>query len=252
MKSLAIDTSDKTASVAIFENDKLVSEFFLHTGFTHSQTLLPMIDNCLQISKTNINEIEQFVVTVGPGSFTGLRIGIATIKGFAMSKQKKSPNNVIKNCKAVSTLEALAYNLIDFEGIICPTIDARCNQIYMGLFEVKNKKITRLIDDTATTIENSRNILNNNIFNNNSKILNKKIFLLGNGANLCYNYLGDNSDDKISSDNLCLVCENLKYQKASGLFLASQDKALVSHFEIVPQYLKLCQAQRQILNNTTN
>ena len=85
MKSLALDSSGKTASVAIFDQDKLLCENFLNTGFTHSQTLMPMVNFCLKISKININDVEQFIVTSGPGSFTGLRIGIATIKGLAFA-----------------------------------------------------------------------------------------------------------------------------------------------------------------------
>lgn len=109
MKSLALDSSGKTASVAVFEQDKLLCENFLNTGFTHSQTLMPMVDFCLKISKIDINDVDQFIVTSGPGSFTGLRIGMATIKGlaFAQSHIKNNKNFELK-CKAVSTIETLA------------------------------------------------------------------------------------------------------------------------------------------------
>ncbi len=244
MKSIAIDTSDKTASVAVFNDDRLISEFFLHTGFTHSQTLLPMIDSCLSISETNISEIEQFVVAVGPGSFTGLRIGISTIKGFAMAKQNHDNDlDVVKNCKAVSTLEAMAYNLIDMDGIIVPTIDARCNQVYVSLFEAKNRQINRITDDVSVSLEKLRDHLE---FCS-KEISGKKIFLLGNGADLCYNYLNDNLDGKTFGGEISLVSENLRYQKASGLFQASKNKPLISHFDLIPRYLKLCQAQRNLV-----
>lgn len=225
MKSLAIDSSGKTASVAIFDNDKLLSENFLNNGLTHSQTLMPMIDSCLNISKTDINDIDQFIVTIGPGSFTGLRIGLATVKGLAAPKQSK--------CKAVSTIESLAYNLIDFNGVICPTIDARCNQVYSGIFECSNNKISRLEDDFAAPIDDLKIKLKN--------FYNKNIFLLGNGSNLCYNILKD------YFNNLYLVSENLKYQKASSLFLAAKNKASTSYIELIPQYLRMSQAQRQLL-----
>lgn len=240
MKSLALDSSGKTASVAIFDQDKLLCENFLNTGFTHSQTLMPMVNFCLKISKININDVEQFIVTSGPGSFTGLRIGIATIKGLAFAQDHiNNKNNFELKCKAVSTIESLAYNLIDFDGIICPTMDARCNQVYSGLFECKNNVITRLEADFATSIDDLKEKLK--IFNN------KSIFLLGDGANLCYNYLKGNFNEQ-----LILVSENLRYQKASSLFLASKTKDFVSSLDFTPTYLRLSQAQRQLLAKKNN
>lgn len=226
MNSIAIDTSSTTASVAIFDDDNLKVELFLNTGFTHSQTLMPMINSCLEFAKKDIHDINQFIVTIGPGSFTGLRIGIATIKGLTISDNLP--------CKAVSTIETLAYNLIDFNGIICPTIDARCNQVYAGIFEAKNNIISRLEDDFAISIDDLKSKLKN--------FYNKDIFLLGNGAPLCYNHFRH-----IFSHNLHLVSENLRFQKASSAFRAAKNKPTISHFNLVPKYLRIPQAQRQLL-----
>lgn len=226
MKSLAIDTSGKTASIALFNDNKLLSEIFLDIGFTHSQTLSPAIDFCLKITKNEISSIDQFIVTTGPGSFTGLRIGIATIKGLAASKQAL--------CKGVSTIETLAYNLIDFDGVICPTMDAKCNQVYTGIFECKSRNIIRLEKDCALSLDELKLKL--------QSLNNKKIFLLGDGANLCYNYFKNQFEN-----NLYLTSENLKYQKASSLFFASKNKDYISHFDLCPTYLRLSQAQRQLL-----
>lgn len=242
MKSLALDSAEKTASVAIFDNDKLICESFLNTGFTHSQTLLPMIDSCLKISKIDIKDIDQFIVTNGPGSFTGLRIGLATIKGLAFSNASSLSNSSLLNCKAVSTIEALAYNLIDFSGIICPALDARCSQVYCGIFKCENKTITRLEEDSAISIEDLKVKL--------KKFKDYPIFLLDNGNHLCYNTLKDDFGSQ-----MCLVSDNLQYLKASSLFLASKTKKLVSPADLSPTYLRLSQAQRQLLmkqNNTTN
>lgn len=236
MKSMAIDTSAKTASIAIYNNNKLLTEHFLHSGFTHSQTLMPMLDFCLNISKTDINEIEQFVVTGGPGSFTGLRIGMATVKGLAIAKNIP--------CKVVSTIKTLAYNLIDFNGFIVPTMDARCNQVYTGFFKCENNVITRVGEDCAIHLEELKEKIyyyKNSILKNNNGY---KIFLLGDGAQLCYNYL--QSFSKVEDAMVKIVSENLRYQKASSLFLASLDEEYVSNEAIVPTYLRLCQAQRQL------
>ena len=131
------------------------------------------------------------------------------------------------------------HNLIDFDGIICPTMDARCNQVYSGLFECKNNVITRLEADFATSIDDLKEKLK--IFNN------KSIFLLGDGANLCYNYLKGNFNEQ-----LILVSENLRYQKASSLFWASKTKDFVSSLDFTPTYLRLSQAQRQLLAKKNN
>ncbi|MBP0979545.1 MAG: tRNA (adenosine(37)-N6)-threonylcarbamoyltransferase complex dimerization subunit type 1 TsaB [Oscillospiraceae bacterium] len=242
MKSLAIDTCAKTVSVAIFEDDKLIAESFFNTGFTYSQTLLPIIDFCLDISKTNISEIKEFIVVSGPGSFTGLRIGIATIKGLAVSKNLKN-----LNCKAVSTIETLAYNLRnysflnynkDLRVIICPAMDARCNQVYTGIFELVDNKIIRLEKDLAISIDELEIKL--------KKFENEFIFLLGDGANLCYNIF------KNSFKNINLVSEDLLYPKASSLFWAAKDKSYISSADLKPVYLRLSQAQRQILEKNKN
>lgn len=236
MKSMAIDTSAKTASIAIYDDNKLLTEHFLHTGFTHSQTLMPMLDFCLSISKTDIDEIGQFIITGGPGSFTGLRIGMATVKGLAITKNIP--------CKVVSTIKTLAYNLIDFNGIIVPTMDARCNQVYTGFFKCENNIITRLSEDCAMHLKDLKEqfcYYRDNIVKNNSKY---KIFLLGDGAQLCYNYL--QSFFEADDNTFKIVSENLRYQKASSLFLASFNEEYTPNEALAPKYLRLCQAQRQL------
>jgi len=129
MKILGIDSSGMVASVAILQDDVIIAEYTMNHKKTHSETLLPMIDEIVKTSETKLEELDAIAVAAGPGSFTGLRIGAATAKGLAMAVDK--PVIPIKTC------EGLAYNMWGAEGLICPIIDARRNQVYTGLYRVK-------------------------------------------------------------------------------------------------------------------
>ena len=129
MKILGIDSSGMVASVAILQDDVIIAEYTMNHKKTHSETLLPMIDEIVKTSETKLEELDAIAIAAGPGSFTGLRIGAATAKGLAMAVYK--PVIPIKTC------EGLAYNMWGAEGLICPIIDARRNQVYTGLYRVK-------------------------------------------------------------------------------------------------------------------
>ena len=129
MKILGIDSSGMVASVAIVQDDVIIAEYTMNHKKTHSETLLPMIDEIVKTSETKLEELDAIAIAAGPGSFTGLRIGAATAKGLAMAVDK--PIIPIKTC------EGLAYNMWGAEGLICPIIDARRNQVYTGLYRVK-------------------------------------------------------------------------------------------------------------------
>ena len=144
MKILSLDTTATVCTAAICDGDKLIAETTVNTGNTHSETLLPVIENLLKITETDIKDIDCFACSTGPGSFTGVRIGVATIKGLAYGKGKP--------CVSVSTLDALAYNLAGFNGILCPVMNARRNQVYNALFKCENGSITRLCPDRALSI----------------------------------------------------------------------------------------------------
>ena len=135
MKILALDSCMNTSSVALLEDEKLISLYTVNTNNTHSETLLPMIKNMLATADVSVDEIDAYAVSYGPGSFTGVRIGVSTVKGLAFGRDKV--------CVEVSTIEALAANLEGFEGIICPVMNARRGQVYTGIFKGKN----RLMDD---------------------------------------------------------------------------------------------------------
>lgn len=228
MKILALDSSAKAASVAIIEDGFIVGEFFINTKLTHSQTLVPMVDDLLKRTECNIKDIDAFAVSTGPGSFTGIRIGISAIKGMAMALEKP--------CIGVSSLEALAYNLIDMDTIICACMDARCDQVYNAFFSVNQNSIERLTDDRAIPIIDLKEDLN--------KYSKKKVNIIGDGAVLCYNKLNEDFS------NINLVSESHRYQKASGVALAAEQKFqngdFVSASQLLPEYLRLPQAQREL------
>ncbi len=222
MKILAIDTSAVCAGVAVVENGKILSESSINNGLTHSRTLMPMIDSTLKNADIDISEADFLACSVGPGSFTGVRIGVAAVKGLCDGLSKK--------CMAVSTLEALAYNLIDRDCVAVSVMDARCNQVYCGIFRVENGEVSRLTEDDALMImdlgEKLREIKGDIIF-------------VGDGAEICHRALGYKK-----AGALCV------YQKGSGVALAAEKnyspEKLLSAEEIMPLYLRLPQAEREL------
>ena len=144
MKILALDSSATVASVALCEDCRLLSEYTVNNGNTHSETLLPMIESMLAHFSLSASDIDLFAASSGPGSFTGVRIGAATVKGLAFASGKP--------CIGVSTLEAIAYNAIARKGLICPVMNARRSQVYTALFRSDGQTLTRLMPDSAMAI----------------------------------------------------------------------------------------------------
>ena len=230
MRILGFDTSAKAASVALSENGKLVSEFYLDSGFTHSETVLPMAKAVLDAARITPADIDLFAVNCGPGSFTGLRIGIAAVKALGMSLEKP--------CAAVSTLEALAYNMQSSAGIICAVMDARCNQVYTAFFESDGTEISRICGDRAVSADE--------LFEDIKKFVaekGEKVWLVGDGAALCLKKFGEEFV-KIAPSQLVLG-------HASGTCAAAQklfdNGKTVSAGELVPNYLRRAQAEREKL-----
>ena len=151
MKILSLDSSATVATVALFEDGRLLAEFTLNNGNTHSETLLPMVEAVLRTYGDTVDGIDAFAATTGPGSFTGVRIGAATVKGLAFSTGKP--------CVEVSTLEAIAENLSCRDGLICPVMNARRSQVYTALFRAESGVLTRLMPDSAMAIEELDEIL---------------------------------------------------------------------------------------------
>ncbi len=230
MRILGFDTSAKAASVALSENGKLISEFYLDSGFTHSETVLPMAKAVLDAARITPADIDLFAVNCGPGSFTGLRIGIAAAKALGMSLQKP--------CAAVSTLEALAYNMQSSAGIICAAMDARCSQVYTAFFESDGENMTRLCEDRAV----STDVLFEDIKKYVSET-GEKVWLVGDGAALCHKKFGE--------EFVKTAPPQLVLGHASGTCIAAQklfeNGKTVSAGELVPNYLRLAQAEREKL-----
>lgn len=225
MKILSLDSSAKTASVSVTDGTKLVSECFVNAGLTHSKTLMPMVDNALRQADMSIDEIDAFCVNAGPGSFTGIRIGVAALKGLAFAGNKP--------CAGISTLESAAYNFVDENCIVCVSMDARCNQVYTALFEIADGKVSRLCEDKAVSLDDLADELGG---------IGKTVILAGDGAEICYN----NMKDKLN--NIILSAENRRYQQAYGVALAALSGAYA--FEdaslLTPVYLRLPQAEREL------
>lgn len=234
MKILAIDSSARAGSVAIVEDKTLLGETFINVGLTHSQTLMPMVADLFKNTDVSIEDIDVFAVSVGPGSFTGLRIGLAAIKGMAFSNETP--------CIAVSTLLSMAYNFLFEDVTVCSVMDAHCNQFYSATFDVCAEKITRLTPDRALSLEELCAEISK---------LEKKTVIVGDGAVLCYNKIV--SDPKFKDKKFFLAPEGKRFQKASSVafaaydaYLKSGNDALVRAEDLVPEYLKLSQAERNL------
>ncbi len=230
MKIFACDSTAKTASVALCEDNILLAEFTQNGGNTHSETLLPMTEVLLNSMKTDIDEIDIFAVSEGPGSFTGVRIGAATVKGFAHRKDKP--------CIGVSTLEALATNLAFGENkIIIPVMDARRGQFYTAKFAFKDGELIRLCDDMAQSFED---------FLTEVHELGSKVYLCGDGYSAGRKLLGDEYSYETP--------EKLRYQSAYSVAQIAYKKYLdgdrTSAEELRPTYLRLPQAERDRLEKT--
>lgn len=144
MKILSLDTSATVATVALLDGDRILAEQMTNNGNTHSETVLPMIERALLSSGLEVSDIDLFACSGGPGSFTGVRIGVATLKGIAFGSDKP--------CVAVSTLEALAENLKCCGGLICPVMNARRSQVYTALFISDGQSVRRVTEDEAMSI----------------------------------------------------------------------------------------------------
>ena len=226
MLILAFETSAKAASAALLEEKKLLGEAYQNTGLTHSQTLMVMAENLLAQCGKTVEDVSAVAVAAGPGSFTGVRIGVAAAKGFAWGREIP--------CYGVSTLEAMAEGLGIYQGYVCPCMDARRSQVYNALFYVNHGSLSRIREDRAISLSELGEELKN---------LKEPIFLVGDGSNLCYNTLLE------SVPNLVLPGEHRMHQRASGVALAAAK--LVSAGApgdanaLTPNYLRLSQAERE-------
>lgn len=235
MKILGVESSATSASVSVVENGKIIALESSNTGLTHSQTLMPMVESTLKKADVTINDIDYIAVSNGPGSFTGIRIGVSLVKGISDPLNKK--------CVAVSTLEAIAKPLENTGVIAASVMDARCNQVYCALFDCTEDGMNRITDDDAISIDELTEMLKNQ---------KKPIVLIGDGANICYNKMKD------IVENVSIASATIRYQSASSVALIAEELVLkdendaVSSDELVPKYLRLSQAERELKKKQEN
>ena len=228
MKILAFETSAKAASIAITDNGKLLGESYQNTGLTHSQTLMVMAEDLLKACNLSVKDVEAVAVAAGPGSFTGIRIGVAAAKGFAWGAELP--------CYGVSTLEAMARNLGVYQGYVVPAMDARRSQVYTAVFHAEKGILSRVEEDMAISLAELGGKIKN---------YEEPVFLVGDGAVLCYNTLLE------EVPGLVLPPEHRMHQRAAGVALAAQrmadDGDPGNGAELTPNYLRLSQAERERL-----
>lgn len=228
MKILALESSAIACSVALCEDEFLIAQSFQNNGLTHSVTLMPMCENLLKSCGVTLEEVDVIAVASGPGSFTGLRIGVSAAKGLGWALDKP--------CAKVSTLEAMAWNLAFRPGDLCCVMDARRSQVYNARFHSDGKKPKRLTPDRAISLEE----LGVEVKSGGAPQI-----LVGDGAELCYNHFM-----KMGLD-AHLTPPNLRYQSAWGVARAGLELArrgeLVTAGALVPEYHRLSQAERERL-----
>ena len=222
MKILAFETSAKSVSTAVVENGAPLAYAYQCTGLTHSRTLMPMVDTMLKNAELTLGDMDAVAVAAGPGSFTGLRIGIAAVKGLAWAADKP--------CFGVSTLEAMAQNLAHRDGLLVCAMDARRNQVYNALFEAKSGVLTRLTPDRAIAVAELAEELRGET---------RRLLVLGDGGRLCRDGLAQLG---VESE---LAPAQLLYQNAVGVGLAAEHGTPVSAQELAPVYLRISQAERE-------
>lgn len=225
MKILALETSAKSVSCAVVEGGAPLASNYQCTGLTHSRTLLPMIDALLKNAELSLDAIDALAIAAGPGSFTGLRIGIAALKGLAWAADKP--------CLGVSTLEAMAENVSHLDGLIVGAMDARRSQVYNAVFEARGGSLTRLCPDRAIALEDLAAELSHET---------RPITVLGDGGTLAQRYLSEHGVP------CTLAPAALLYQNAVGVGLAAERAYArgesVSAQALAPVYLRPAQAER--------
>ncbi len=232
MTILGIDTSAVAAGAAVLTDGSIVSECYLNAGLTHSQTLMELIDAALSLAGVTVAQIDAFAVAHGPGSFTGVRIGVSAVKGLSF------PNDT--PCYGISTLEALACCADAADCVICPVMDARCRQVYTALFRKEDGKIVRLAEDAPLSPEELEERL---------APFKEPVLLLGDGTEVAFAHLSG------LFDNVRKFSEAFRFQHASGVVLAAWQRYRngvppCGGSELQPVYLRLSQAERELKKRT--
>ncbi len=219
---LGFETSGKTTSVAVCREDELVAQTSVLTKLTHSQSILPIAKELLYHAGISLEEIDGIAVSDGPGSYTGLRIGISAAKALAFGLDKP--------CAGISTLEGLAYNLLGFDGVICPVMFARQDLLYCAIFSCSMGKIKRLCEDEIITVEDLKERL---------KGITSKVMLTGDYAKAFF--------ENAAMENLSLAPPHLRLQNAAGICFAAFLKELSGPENLNARYLQPTKAEKDFL-----
>ncbi len=233
MKILAIDSSGLVASVAIVTEEKILAEYTVNNKKTHSQTLLPMLDEIVKISDQELKEIDAIAVAGGPGSFTGLRIGSSTAKGLGLALNKP----II----SIPTVDALAYNLYGTDRLICPIMDARRNQVYTGIYEYNKDRFSVIVPQKAVGIEEIASEINQ---------MGRTVIFLGDGVEVHQDKLKE-----LMTVPFSFAPVHLSKQRAAAvgvLGVIYYQKGKMESADIhEPVYLRLSQAERELIEKET-
>lgn len=227
MKILALDSSGLVASVAVMEDETMLAEFTMNYKKTHSQTLLPMLDEMAKMIELDLNTVDAIAVAGGPGSFTGLRIGSATAKGLGLALKKP--------LISIPTVDGLAYNLCGTEKIVCPLMDARRNQVYTGIYEFEGNSLKVLEPQMAVDISVIAEKLNT---------LGREVIFLGDGYPVYEKKL-----EELMRVPYMAAPPHMSRQRAGALaalaFAYAKEGKTESAKEHQPDYLRLSQAERE-------
>ncbi|MBQ9116890.1 MAG: tRNA (adenosine(37)-N6)-threonylcarbamoyltransferase complex dimerization subunit type 1 TsaB [Clostridia bacterium] len=236
MKILAIDTTAKTAAIAVTDGKRLLASVTLNTPSTHSVTVLPMVEKLLSEAGMTVSDVDLFACSAGPGSFTGVRIGVSLLKGLAFGTDKP--------CVGVSSLYALAHNATLADGIICPVMDARRNQLYNALFRCEFGRLTRLTEDRLITADELKKELMR---------IDLPVRFVGDGCAIAERQIISASD---TYGRLSVVPELYRWQNGYSVAMAALEKYQLALDEnadmreftassLSPVYLRASQAERE-------
>lgn len=232
MKILALDSSGLVASVAIVEDENLIAEYTVNYKKTHSQTLLPMLDEIVKMTDTDLSEIDAIAVAKGPGSFTGLRIGSATVKGLGLSLNKP----VI----GIPTVEGLAMNLYGCDALVCPLMDARRNQVYTGIYRFRQGEMEVVKEQAAIGVEDVIHALN---------LIGEKVVFLGDGVPVYRGMIEDGMEVPYT-----FAPAHVNKQRAAAIAVRALEYWKQGVYESAdtfePEYLRLSQAERERLEKS--
>lgn len=228
MKILGIDSTAKTASVGIAEDGRIIDEILLNEGLTHSQTLLPLVDKILKKNNLSIADIDAFAVNNGPGSFTGVRIGVALVKGLALREDKP--------CFEVSTLDSIAYNCRDKAGYIAAVMDARSNRLYNAVYSVNGAVLDKIIPDRPCIIEELYEDI---------KSYNGMVYIIGDGQNNVKKFFDEHN---IQQNNFIYpeYLKNIQNGANTALLAFENLNSKKTAEKILPSYLRLAQAEQEL------